>query len=414
MKTKLLLVSLITGINLMAQSPTCYTAPDGTDGSSWSYKDYIIPTGYRLDSVFMDATRPGYPINNHDFVLESCQGITTYNNTIGTYPFDFNTDNNSEYGIWIDLTSFNYVSVGMVRASLPTNAGAVWNQVCFAISPIISNCGILNDTRDGQQYQTVTIGTQCWMRQNLNYGIQVADVTAMTNNSVVEKACYNNTTSNCSTYGSIYTWDEAMNYGTNQQGICPNGWHIPTKAQFQILINFLGSSTAGQKMKTTSANSPSWDGTNASGFTAISGGIGQGTNYLYMGTRNTYWSSTQFSATDAYDYGLTSGINTLDEAPNTKNSGYCIRCIQDNITTGINSNQIENTISFYPNPTSGVVLIIGVQNETIMVYNSIGQIIKQGNGVNTIDLSSYNSGLYFVQILDEQGTIIMASRILKE
>lgn len=401
-------------VNFCSGSSQCFTTPDGTDGSNWSYKDFIIPTGYQLDSVFMDATRPGYATSNYDFVLASCHGTTTYNNSIVTYPFDYNAENNSLYNIWIDLTSFNYTSVGMVRVSLPTNAGAVWNQVCFAISPLFPNCGILTDTRDGQQYQTVTIGTQCWMRQNLNYGTQVADVSVMTNNSTVEKACYNNTTSNCTTYGGIYTWDEAMNYGTAIQGICPNGWHIPSQADFQILINYLGSSTAGQKMKATSFDAPAWDGTNTSGFTAIPGGIGQGANYLYMGQRDTYWSSTAFSSTDAYDYDLSSGTNTLVEAPNTKNSGYCIRCIQDNITTYLNSNKIENNNSFFPNPTSGVVSITGIRNETIIVYNSIGQIIIQTNKVNTIDLSTYNRGLYFIQIINEGGVIINSSKILKE
>lgn len=413
MKTNLLLLNLLlVGFKMIGQT-FCYSTPDGTDGSGWSYKDYVIPTGYKLDSVRMDATRPG-PVSTHDFVLESCQGTTTFNNAIGTYPFDYNTDNNSEYNVWINLTSFNYVSIGMVRASLPTSSGAVWNQVCFAISPIIIDCGIINDTRDGQQYQTVTIGTQCWMRQNLNYGTQVANINVMTNNSIVERACYNNTTSNCDTYGAIYTWNEAMNYGTNSQGICPNGWHIPTQTEFQTLINYLGATTAGLQMKAPSTNIPSWDGTNSSGFTAIPGGIGQGSNYLYLGTRETYWSSTSFSTTDAYDYGLTTGVNTLDEANNTKNGGYCIRCLQD-ITTGVYTpDGAMDNFTLYPNPTSGILLITGIKNEKIIVYNSVGQLIIQSKAVSTIDLSSYSTGLYFIQIINENGNIVKSAKMLKE
>lgn len=125
-------------IDLASATITCFSTPDGIDASGWSYKDYVIPTGYQLDSVYMDALRPGFSTQDFDFVLESCQGTTVYTTGIGTYPFDYSTDNNSEYNIWIDLTFFNYVSVGMVRASLPTNAGAIWNQVCFAVSPQIS------------------------------------------------------------------------------------------------------------------------------------------------------------------------------------------------------------------------------------------------------------------------------------
>ncbi len=129
-------------------SPTCFATPDGIDGNGWSYKDYIIPSGYRLDSVLMDATRPGYAVSDYDFVLESCQGSVVYNHSIGTYPFLFSTDNNSEY-VWINLTSFNYTSIGMVRAALPTNAGAIWNQVCFAISPQITTSIRSNTAESG-------------------------------------------------------------------------------------------------------------------------------------------------------------------------------------------------------------------------------------------------------------------------
>jgi hypothetical protein len=123
-------------INCIVTS-SCYSSPDGIDGTSgWSYKDYIIPTGYKLDSVKMDATRPGYLTQDEDFVLESCQGTTVYNSGIATLPpFSNFSDLPSDYNIWHDVTSYNYASVGMVRVSLPVNAGAIWNNLCVAISP---------------------------------------------------------------------------------------------------------------------------------------------------------------------------------------------------------------------------------------------------------------------------------------
>lgn len=150
MKSKLLSIVLLTTLvfNVDAQSPVCFTTPDGTDASGWSYKDYIIPAGYRIDSVYMDATRPGYVTSDFDFVFQSCQGATTYNAGIVTYPFDYSADNNPEYNTWIDLTAFNYAAVGMVRVCLPTNAGAVWNQVCFAIS-VVADSSICFSTADG-------------------------------------------------------------------------------------------------------------------------------------------------------------------------------------------------------------------------------------------------------------------------
>jgi hypothetical protein len=152
MKTKLL--SLITALllfftGLKAQSPVCYTTPDGLDANNWSYKNYVIPTGYKLDSVYMGATRSGYPTSQYDFIFNYCSGTTTFNQAIAVNPWNYQTDNNSEYNVWINLTSFNYSSVGMVRVILPTVAGAVWNQVCFAISPIVIQSNVCFTTPDG-------------------------------------------------------------------------------------------------------------------------------------------------------------------------------------------------------------------------------------------------------------------------
>lgn len=131
-----------------AQSPTCYSSPDGIEGSGWSYKDYIIPTGYRIDSVRMSASRPGYGASDHDFVFQSCSGTTIYNAGIATAPFDYSTINTSLYNTWIDLTTFNYSSVGMVRVALPTNTDAIWDDLCFALSSV-NDCYTSADGTDG-------------------------------------------------------------------------------------------------------------------------------------------------------------------------------------------------------------------------------------------------------------------------
>ncbi|HXB41239.1 MAG TPA: T9SS type A sorting domain-containing protein [Bacteroidia bacterium] len=139
---------MLSSISLSAQSPTCYTTPDGTDVNSWSYKDYVIPTGYKLDSVMFSATRTGYPASNEDFIFDYCAGTTTYNQGTAVEPWNYITDNNSEYNHWINLTSFGYTSIGIVRVHLPTNAGATWNQVCFAISQT-GTCFATPDGTDG-------------------------------------------------------------------------------------------------------------------------------------------------------------------------------------------------------------------------------------------------------------------------
>lgn len=105
---------------------------------------------------------------------------------------------------------------------------------------------------DGRIYGVVQIGDQCWLDRNMDVGGMIPSATPQTNNggtNTIEKYCYNNQLSNCTSSnapqtepdGGLYTWDEAMQYVTTErtQGICPVGWHIPTDAEWYILENFL-------------------------------------------------------------------------------------------------------------------------------------------------------------------------------
>lgn len=282
----------------------------------------------------------------------------------------------------------------------------------FMLKAQFTPCSIATVTYGSQTYNTVLIGTQCWFHENLNIGTSVADVTLQTNNSVIEKSCYNDLTSDCTTYGGIYTWDEAMNYSGGTQGICPTGWHVPTRTEWGVLITFLGIPTAGQQMKATSSDVPSWDGTNTSGFKALSGGIGQGTSYLFQGTRETFWSSTQFSATDAYDYDLSSGSNTVTESNNVKVGGYCIRCIQD-ATAGVYSpSGAINYFSLFPNPASDYCEVaLDFNSDAVVkltVCNLLGEQVMSvyedshftsGEHKFNIKTSELVVGIYFINLI---------------
>src|ERR1035437_2197706 len=89
----------------------------------------------------------------------------------------------------------------------------------------------------GKTYNTVSIGDQCWLKENLDVGTMINGIDTSKNNGIIEKYCYNNDTTNCTTYGALYQWDEAMQYVTTSgaQGICPTGWHIPDSAEFTAL-----------------------------------------------------------------------------------------------------------------------------------------------------------------------------------
>ena len=141
------------------------------------------------------------------------------------------------------------------------------------------------------------IGTQTWMAENLN-------------RNWAGSKCYDNNSANCGKYGRLFDWATAMKLpascNTNScssqisakhQGICPDGWHIPTEAEWDILTNYAGGeSNAGRKLKARSGWSDSGNGTDDYGFSALPGGYGNLDGFFLDGSGGGYW----WSATEIY------------------------------------------------------------------------------------------------------------------
>lgn len=103
---------------------------------------------------------------------------------------------------------------------------------------------------DGNEYNTVLIGNQCWMKETLKKGTMINSEDEMEDNSIIEKYCYDNNPINCETNGALYQWNEIMQYSATEgtQGICPSGWHIPSIDEWEDLRNYIeGSESSGAK-----------------------------------------------------------------------------------------------------------------------------------------------------------------------
>ncbi len=100
------------------------------------------------------------------------------------------------------------------------------------------NSGIFVDERDGQEYKWVRIREQVWMAENINIGRRIHHKSRPIRDNNIEKYCYGNNEAMCNDYGGLYTWDEAMlnSMSTGGRGICPEGWHIPSKEEWSDLI----------------------------------------------------------------------------------------------------------------------------------------------------------------------------------
>ncbi len=229
--------------------------------------------------------------------------------------------------------------------------GQNWGSIFVSSSSSVP-CGLsFIDNRDSRIYNTVKIGTQCWMAQNLNIGPQINPYHNIwqTNNGIIEKYCYSNLLSNCDVYGGLYEWGEMVQYLNgasnttswspvptgNVQGICPVGWHLPADAEWTTLMTYLGGeSIAGGKMKEAGYShwaSPNTGATNSSGFTSLAGGYkAEDIYYVCINQYEHFWSASEGSNSYRAWYLFQSyDAESVARDNYTKGMALAVRCLQD-------------------------------------------------------------------------------------
>ncbi|MCQ2122102.1 MAG: fibrobacter succinogenes major paralogous domain-containing protein [Fibrobacter sp.] len=227
------------------------------------------------------------------------------------------------------------------------NSGACSDDSCVSSSSSAEGDDMI-DPRDGQTYKTVTIGTQTWMAQNLNYAPDENHVHSL--GDYAWSGCYDNEISNCAKYGHLYTWEVAMdkagcdffndcmNSNEGSQGICPVGWHLPSKEEWETLFAVSGGFVACKNLKSASGWREGGNGTDAYGFSALPAGKGYGFSALSAG--NVYfnsvdyithfWSSSEFNSTLAYIIALVYNSESALLVYEDKNLARSVRCLKDN------------------------------------------------------------------------------------
>jgi uncharacterized protein (TIGR02145 family) len=184
---------------------------------------------------------------------------------------------------------------------------------------------------DGKTYTTVQIGTQCWLDGNIDAGIMISGYKEQTDNDTLEKYCYNNDPANCTIYGGLYQWNEAMRYTTSPGtgGICPPGWHIPTFKEYQTLS--VNVSECACALKAVGQGTRDGIGTNASGFQALLAGFRDDKGFFAQaGSFGFFWSSTEydFAYTRYMELDSPTSVISLFYSFN-KRYGFSVRCLRD-------------------------------------------------------------------------------------
>jgi uncharacterized protein (TIGR02145 family) len=204
------------------------------------------------------------------------------------------------------------------------------------------------DSRDGNVYQYISIGSQVWMAENLKYLPSVVrpDCGSTTTAYYYVYGYYGTNvseataTENYQTYGVLYNWPAAMagsessdSNPSGVQGVCPTGWHLPSDAEWTTITTYLGETVAGSKLKetgTTHWNSPNAGATNETGFTALPGGNRSSDGaFGYIGSNGYWWSATELHPDNAWHRGMYYGYSDVGSFSYDKELGFSVRCLKD-------------------------------------------------------------------------------------
>ena len=193
---------------------------------------------------------------------------------------------------------------------------------------------------ENNYYKTVSIGDQIWMAENLrstkyNDGTNILNI--IDNNDWINTSdpgyCWydNDSIANADIYGALYNFHVIENSGLN---VCPLGWHVPSLAEWNIMIDFLGgSSQAGGPLKQIGLSlweSPNTGATNSSGFTAIPGGYRNHVTGTFIDKGYGNYNYTSTSGNSDAHFKTMNYIQTVVTSNSlSKKNGYTIRCIRD-------------------------------------------------------------------------------------
>ncbi len=207
--------------------------------------------------------------------------------------------------------------------------------------------GTLTDKRDNQTYKTIKIGDQTWMAENLNYADSVK-----TPSLLKRSWCFNKVAANCAVAGRLYTWAAAIDsvrlatdaenpqdcgYGktctlpATVQGICPDGWHLPTRAEWNTLFTEVGGqSTAAKILKSQTGWYNNGNGTDGVGFSALPAGRRFNGKFDEDGDCASFWGAFEFSlGNSAYRVYLYYNLKDARSLNDNKLDGGSVRCLQD-------------------------------------------------------------------------------------
>jgi len=333
---------LIVGAFLVLAS-SCEKEDDNINGNNANVGLPVLSTTAVTDISWTTAKSGGYITSDCGATVTE-RGVCWSTNLSPTIS-DNKTTNGAGAGKFSSkLIDLSHGTTYYVRA-YATNS----NGTGYGSTMVFTTRHRFTDSRDGNVYLCVTIGEQIWMAENLRYLPSVVGpgiysdtkpyyyVYGYEGTDVAEAKV----TANYNIYGVLYNWIAAMNGADGSdanpsgvQGICPEGWHLPSDAEWTQLINYLGGeSVAGDYLKeigTKHWNAPNERATNETGFTALPGGrLGISGSFNNIGSNGFWWSAAEYDEFDAWYRYMTNKYSEVGRYSFFKDAGLSVRCVKD-------------------------------------------------------------------------------------
>ena len=306
-------------------------------------------------SITTTSTSSGGNITSDGGASISARGVVWSTSTNPTIALSTKTADGTGTGSFTSLlTNLTPKTTYYVRAYATNSAGTAYgNEITFTTADSSSVMGIpcpgtptVKDI-DGNTYNTVQIGTQCWTKENLRVtkyrdgsvipldesgGVEGSgNGQTWINRTAGARTVYAHSTANLATYGHLYNWHAVV----DSKGLCPSSWHVPTDGEWTTLTTYLGGeSIAGGKMKSTGStnwDSPNTGATNESGFSALPGGYRNSDgSFYFISYFAFFWSATEFDNFLAwYRYLYFDNGNVYRYYYYSKSVGASVRCLRD-------------------------------------------------------------------------------------
>ena len=342
------------------------------EGVTYYVRAYAINsmgTAYGEEKNFITGTTPPPPTNKPTVTTNAVSNISATSATCGgNVTSDGNSAVTAKGVCWSTsqnpTITNNKTNDGQGLGAFTSNITGLTTATSYYVRAYATNSngtsygeqrsftpGAFIDSRDGNVYRTVEIGSQVWMAENLAYlpsVNMVADGSEDAAGSYYYVYGYDGTnvadakaTGDYATYGVLYNWTAAMDGEASSttnpsgiQGVCPAGWHVPSDAEWTELTDYLGETVAGGKLKETGTThwaSPNTGATNETGFTALPGGNRFSSGGTFDGAvwSGYWWSATEPNATSAWARNMGHYYSNVDRDNYPKYFGFSVRCVKD-------------------------------------------------------------------------------------